>query len=167
MWSLRALASASAGAIRMPLVSGAGTFQIGSSVGIGLVNHAHPAPAFVLACFVIDVQEDLRAHKIIAGELSGIQTGLGIRVEMKRDIQSLKRWLGIALVVASFAFYGCLLLVPLSSFSTDRKIALSTLLVILGEGSFWLAVIILGREAIAKYRKVDWRTWLSGWKKKP
>jgi hypothetical protein len=88
-------------------------------------------------------------------------------VEMKRDIQSLKRWLGIALVVLSFVFYGCLLLVPLSSFSTDRKIALSTLLVILGEGSFWLAVIILGREAIAKYRRVDWRNRLSGWLKKP
>jgi hypothetical protein len=86
---------------------------------------------------------------------------------MKRDLRSLKRWLGIALVVASFAFYGCLLLVPLSSLSAEGKILLSTLLVILGEGSFWLAVIILGREAIAKYRKVDWRTWLSGWKKKP
>jgi hypothetical protein len=87
--------------------------------------------------------------------------------EMKRDIQSLKRWLGIALVAASFAFYGCLLLVPLSSFSTDRKIALSTLLVILAEGSFWLSVIILGREAMAKYRKVDWRARLFGWLKKP
>jgi hypothetical protein len=87
--------------------------------------------------------------------------------EMKRDIQSLKRWLGIALVVASFAFYGCLLLVPLTSFSAERKIALSTLLVILGEGSFWLAVIILGREAIAKYRSFDWRTRISGWLKKP
>ena len=86
---------------------------------------------------------------------------------MKRDIQSLKRWLGIALVVLSFAFYGCLLLVPLSSFSTESKIALSTLLVILGEGSFWLAVIILGREAIAKYRRVDWRNRLSGLFKKP
>ena len=76
---------------------------------------------------------------------------------MKNDTQSLKKWLGIALVVLSFAFYGCLLLVPLSSFSTENKIALSASLVILGEGSFWLAVIILGREAMAKYRRVDWR----------
>jgi hypothetical protein len=87
--------------------------------------------------------------------------------EMKRDIQSLKRWLGMALAVLSFAFYGCLLLVPLTSFSAERKIALSTLLIILGEGSFWLAVIILGREAIAKYRNFDWRNRLSGWLKKP
>ncbi|MFZ2471176.1 MAG: transporter suffix domain-containing protein [Methanothrix sp.] len=86
---------------------------------------------------------------------------------MKRDLQSMKRYLGIALVVLSFAFYGCLLFVPLSSLSSERKIALSTLLVILGEGSFWLAVIILGREAIAKYRRVDWRDGLSKWRKKP
>jgi hypothetical protein len=84
---------------------------------------------------------------------------------MKKYIQNLKRWLGIALVAASFAFYGCLLLVPLSSFSAERKIALSTSLVILGEGSFWLAVIILGREAIAKYRNFDWRTRLFKWLK--
>ncbi|MCX6674572.1 MAG: transporter suffix domain-containing protein [Methanothrix sp.] len=86
---------------------------------------------------------------------------------MKEDTQNLKRWLGVTLVVLSFAFYGCLLLVPLTSLSAERKIALSTLLVILGEGSFWLAVIILGREAIAKYRSFDWRNWLSGWLKKP
>lgn len=86
---------------------------------------------------------------------------------LKRDNQSLKRWLGIALVVLSFAFYGCLLLVPLTSFTGDGKIVLSSLLVILGEASFWLAVIILGREAIARYRRVDWRSWLSGLLKKP
>jgi hypothetical protein len=85
---------------------------------------------------------------------------------MKKDIQSLKRWLGIALVAASFAFYGCLLLVSISSFSAERKIALSTLLVILGEGSFWLAVLILGREAMAKYRDFNWRKRLFSWLKK-
>jgi hypothetical protein len=85
---------------------------------------------------------------------------------IKKDTQSWKRWLGIALVAASFTFYGCLLLVPLSSFSAEGKIALSAALVILGEGSFWLAVIILGREAIAKYRDFNWRKRLSSWLKK-
>jgi hypothetical protein len=87
--------------------------------------------------------------------------------EMKIGTQSLKKWLGIALVAASFAFYGCLLLVPFTSLYADRKIALSTLLVILGEGSFWLAVFILGREAMAKYRRVDWRDRLFAWLKYP
>lgn len=85
---------------------------------------------------------------------------------MKNDIHSLKRWLGIALVAASFVFYGCLLLVPISSFSAERKIALSAALVILGEGSFWLAVLILGREAMAKYRDFNWRKRLFSWLKK-
>ncbi|OPY50097.1 MAG: hypothetical protein A4E48_02018 [Methanosaeta sp. PtaU1.Bin060] len=84
---------------------------------------------------------------------------------IKRDIQSRKRWLGIALVVASFAFYGCLLLVPISSLSAEEKIALSAALVFLGEGSFWLAVIILGREAMAKYRDFNWQERLLAWRK--
>jgi hypothetical protein len=84
---------------------------------------------------------------------------------IKKDIQSRKRWLGIALVAASFAFYGCLLLVPFSSLSAERKVALSAALVILGEGSFWLAVLILGREAMAKYRDFNSRKRLSAWLK--
>jgi hypothetical protein len=85
---------------------------------------------------------------------------------MKKDLQSRKRWLGIALVAASFAFYGCLLLVPISPLSAEGKIALSAAFVIFGEGSFWLAVFILGRGAVAKYRDFDWRAWLISWQKK-
>jgi len=85
---------------------------------------------------------------------------------MKNDIQSLKRWLGIALFILSFVLYGFLLLVPLSPFSGEGKIALSAAVVILAESSFWLSVLILGREAIAKYRKADWRSRLYGWLKR-
>jgi len=87
-------------------------------------------------------------------------------LSLKRNTQSLKRGMGTALLVASFAFYGCLLLVPFSSFSSERMIALSTALVILGEGSFWLAVLILGRKAMAKYRDFNWRMRLFAWLKK-
>lgn len=85
---------------------------------------------------------------------------------LKRNNQSLKKWLGATLLAASFAFYGCLLLVPFSSFAAERKIALSAALVILGEGSFWLAVLILGREAMARYRDFNWRKRLISWLKK-
>ena len=85
---------------------------------------------------------------------------------MKADAHSLKRWLGMALFILSFAFYGFLLLVPLTPFSAESRIALSVAVVILAESSFWLSVILLGREAIAKYRKVDLRNRLSGWLKK-
>jgi hypothetical protein len=83
---------------------------------------------------------------------------------MRSDMQNQKKWLGIVLVTLSFAFYGCLLLVPLISFSTENKILLSTLLVIFGETSFWLAVVFLGRDAIAKYGYFAWRF---KWLKKP
>ena len=85
---------------------------------------------------------------------------------MKADAQILKRWLGIALFILSFAFYGFLLLVPLTPFSAEGKIAFSAAVVVLAESSFWLSVILLGREAIAKYRRVDWRTRLAGFLKR-
>jgi hypothetical protein len=85
----------------------------------------------------------------------------------EKDIRSLKRWLGMILFVLSLAFYGCLLLVPLTSFSAKGKLALSASLVILEENSFLLSVIILGREAIAKYRNVYWRNRFFGLLKKP
>lgn len=85
---------------------------------------------------------------------------------MKADSQSLKRWLGIALFILSFAIYGFLLLVPLTPFSAEGKIAFSTAVVVLAESSFWLSVILLGREAIAKYRRVDWRSRLAGFLKR-
>jgi hypothetical protein len=81
---------------------------------------------------------------------------------MKNGTLGLKRWLGITLFLLSFAFYGFLLLVPLTSFSSEGRAALSISLVILGESSFWLSAVISGREAIAKYRRFDWRSRLSG-----
>lgn len=84
---------------------------------------------------------------------------------MKADAQILKRWLGMALFILSFALYGFLLLVPFIPFSAESKIAFSAAVVVLAESSFWLSVILLGREAIAKYRKVDWRSLLSGLKR--
>jgi hypothetical protein len=65
----------------------------------------------------------------------------------------LKRWLGITLFVLSFLLYGLLLLVSFSPFSGEGKMALSAAVVILAESSFWLSVLILGRDAIAEYRK--------------
>ena len=81
-------------------------------------------------------------------------------IPSKSDL--LKRWLGLALVVLSFAFYGGLLLVPLVPFSDGNKILLSSLLVICTEASFWIGVVFLGKEAVSKYRNIDWRSWIAG-----
>ncbi len=73
-----------------------------------------------------------------------------------------KKWLGLALVALSFVLYGGLLLVPLTPFSAKNKIVISSLLVITGETSFWIGTIILGKEAVSKYRNIDWRSMLKG-----
>ncbi len=73
-----------------------------------------------------------------------------------------KKWLGLALVALSFVLYGGLLLVPLTPFSAGNKIVISSLLVISGEASFWIGVIILGKEAVSKYRNIDWKSMLKG-----
>jgi len=74
-----------------------------------------------------------------------------------------KRRIGFFLVILSCLLYGCLLLVPMTPFSTEGKVALSSLLVISGEASFWIGGLFLGREAIARWRSAldPWR-WLRG-----
>lgn len=77
-----------------------------------------------------------------------------------------RRRIGLLFFVLSFVFYGCLILVPLAPASVEGRIALSALLVVLGEGSFWLSVLILGREMIERLRRFEWRSRLSAWLKK-
>ena len=61
--------------------------------------------------------------------------------------------LGICLVVLSFILYGFILLVPFIPYSTSIKVTISSVLAILGEISFWVGGIILGKEVIARYKK--------------
>ena len=71
-----------------------------------------------------------------------------------RSNQSIKsRKVGIGLVIMSFIFYGGLLLVPLTSFSTGIKLTISTALVVLGEITFWIGGFILGKEVVARYKR--------------
>jgi hypothetical protein len=63
------------------------------------------------------------------------------------------RKVGIGLVILSFILYGGLLLVPLTDFSTGIKLTISSVLVILGEISFWIGGFILGKEVVARYKR--------------
>lgn len=65
--------------------------------------------------------------------------------------------MGLMLVVLSFAFYGALMLVPFTPFSAGGKLQLSAGLIIMGEASFWIAILILGKEMVSKYRSIDLR----------
>jgi hypothetical protein len=79
-------------------------------------------------------------------------------VEMQRSSQ--KKLFGLMLVVLSFAFYGALMLVPFAPLSASGKLQLSAGLILMGEVSFWIAVLILGKEMASKYRRIDLRNWL-------
>ncbi len=74
------------------------------------------------------------------------------------------------LIILSFAFYGLLLMVPFAPFSAGRKVILSSILVVLGEASFWIAALILGKELIANYKNIFRREKLEDawrWLRKP
>jgi hypothetical protein len=82
---------------------------------------------------------------------------------MERSNQeALKKKLGTLLIILSFAFYGILLLVPFAPFSAGRKVMLSSILVVLGEASFWIAALILGKELINNYKNIFRREKLKG-----
>jgi|LDZR01.1.fsa_nt_gi uncharacterized membrane protein YdbT with pleckstrin-like domain len=75
---------------------------------------------------------------------------------LQKKNTSNRSWLkkiGIALVILSCVFYGALLLVPFTPYTVSIKAIISSILVILGEVSFWLGGFMLGREIVMKYRK--------------
>ncbi len=74
----------------------------------------------------------------------------------EKQVKVKKTWLrttGIVLIILSCLFYGALLVVPFTPFSLATKAVMSTTLIVLGEASFWIGGIILGREFIIKFRK--------------
>lgn len=73
---------------------------------------------------------------------------------MERSDQALKKRLGVLLVILSIAFYGLIFLVPFAPVSAGRKVILSSILVVLGEASFWVAALILGKEIITNYKNI-------------
>jgi len=69
--------------------------------------------------------------------------------------RNVRRLLGIALFILSFVFYGCLALIPFAAIPTGSKLALSSALIVCGEASFWISVLILGKEAVSRFRSRD------------
>jgi hypothetical protein len=91
------------------------------------------------------------------------RTQLRTEADRKAESPNWKRQLGFFLVILSFLLYGSLLLVPMTPLSTEGKVALSSFLVISDEASFWIGGLILGREAIARWRgALDPRRWFRG-----
>lgn len=70
------------------------------------------------------------------------------------------RWIGIVLLILSFAFYASLLLLPFLTLAGTTKAAAVTVLIVLAEVAFWIGGIILGKEFVTRYRRfLDPRNW--------
>jgi membrane protein DedA with SNARE-associated domain len=59
---------------------------------------------------------------------------------------------GIFLIILSTLFFTSLLAVPFLDVTGKTKITVSTIAVILGEITFWVGGILLGKELLTKYK---------------
>ncbi|WP_088053307.1 transporter suffix domain-containing protein [Virgibacillus dakarensis] len=77
----------------------------------------------------------------------------------QRTPNTLKR-VGIFLFILSWILYGIAFVVPFTPLSTNTKVIMASLFVVLGESAFWISCIIAGKEMMKRYRKhlnpVNW-----------
>ncbi len=66
--------------------------------------------------------------------------------------KSIKFKIGIALIIISVIAFLSILVVPFLDFRSGIKIAVSTVLLVVGEISFWLGGFLLGKELFNKYK---------------
>ncbi len=62
------------------------------------------------------------------------------------------RIIGFVLLVFSFAVYGILLLIPFFEFSAKTIAVISTSVIVAAETSFYLSIVILGKQLWSKFK---------------
>ena len=67
------------------------------------------------------------------------------------DKKKLKFRLGIVLISVSVAFFLIIFAMPFISMNLKVKVALTTTLVVVGEVSFWVGTILIGKEVYKKF----------------
>lgn len=73
------------------------------------------------------------------------------------------RTIGVALLVVSALLWAGVLGVPFLPLSGAWKVGVASALAVAGEVAFWGAVLVLGREAVRRYRGyLDPRRWFGG-----
>lgn len=66
----------------------------------------------------------------------------------------------LGVFVVPTMLYTMLLVVPFLPFTTGQKVWVSSGLVIVAEGTFFISALVLGREAVRRYRRLlDPRNW--------
>ena len=82
------------------------------------------------------------------------------------DVKKLKFRLGIILISVSVTFFLVIFALLFLSMDTKVKIALTTTLIIVGEISFWVGTILIGKEVYLKFKeKLKSGEWLEKKKK--
>ncbi len=66
--------------------------------------------------------------------------------------KSLKFKVGIALMILCVVAFLLIPFVPFLNFGRNIKITISTILLVIGEISFWSGGILLGKELLSKYK---------------
>jgi len=69
------------------------------------------------------------------------------------DIKKLKFKLGIILISVSVTFFLIIFALPFISMDTKVKIGLSTVLIVVGEVSFWVGTILIGKDVYLKFKE--------------
>ena len=70
------------------------------------------------------------------------------------------RTLGVLLIVLSFLAYGVLISLPVLPLEGKLKLALGPVLVGVGEATFWIGGLFVGKELVTRYRRyLDPRNW--------
>ncbi|PLT33757.1 transporter suffix domain-containing protein [Bacillus sp. V5-8f] len=78
---------------------------------------------------------------------------MGNENERSYTISKTKRNIAITLVVLSTIFYVLILVVPFFPFDVKTKVIISSVFAVIGEITFWIGGIILGKAMLRKYRK--------------
>lgn len=84
------------------------------------------------------------------------------------DKKKLKFRLGIILISVSVAFFLIIFAIPFIPMNLKVKVALTTTLVIVGEVSFWVGTLLIGKEVYKKFMaKLKSGEWLEKKKEEP
>ena len=67
------------------------------------------------------------------------------------DIKKLKFRLGIILISISVTFFLIIFALPFIPMNLKVKVALTTTLIIVGEVSFWVGTLLIGKEVYKKF----------------
>lgn len=77
--------------------------------------------------------------------------------------KSIKFKIGIILILVSIVFFLSIPVIPFLDMGKGVKITVSTVLLVLGELTFWSGGLLLGKELFAKYKSyLNPKNWKSG-----